>query len=123
MATKLQVSGLSKHFISPRGDVSAIENVSFSASENEFVSIIGPSGCGKSTLLRLISGLLIPESGTIQFLDWIKPPKCRFVFQEDALFPWMTVVDNVAFGLEMDGVDLIYRREQALQYRPKGMMV
>ncbi|WP_129677910.1 ATP-binding cassette domain-containing protein [Candidatus Chloroploca sp. Khr17] len=88
---------------SPRGAVIALADVSFTVAAGEFVALVGPSGCGKSTLLRLAAGLLTPDGGTIAFAAWPKPPKRRLVFQDHSLFPWMTVRDNVAFGLEMDG--------------------
>ncbi|NCC34320.1 MAG: ABC transporter ATP-binding protein [Chloroflexia bacterium] len=99
---------------SPRGAVIALADVSFTVAAGEFVALVGPSGCGKSTLLRLAAGLLTPDGGTIAFAGWPKPPKRRLVFQDHSLFPWMTVRDNVAFGLEMDGVAKSARRERAL---------
>src|SRR5215213_5077771 len=113
MTAQLECNNLSKRFASPRGNVMALEGVSCQALQSEFVAIVGPSGCGKSTLLRLVAGLLKADSGEIRFEGWAKTPKCRLVFQDHALFPWMTVVDNVAFGLEMDGVPLASRRQRA----------
>ena len=77
--------------------------VSFTASSGEFVALVGPSGCGKSTLLRLVAGLLAPDSGQIDFAGWPQLPKRRLVFQDHALLSWMTVADNIAFGLELPG--------------------
>ncbi|MCX6033085.1 MAG: ABC transporter ATP-binding protein [Chloroflexi bacterium] len=114
MTAQLQISGLRKGFASPRGDVMAVQGLSLAASQGEFVAIVGPSGCGKSTLLRLVAGLLPPDGGELTFAGWSQPPKRRLVFQDHALFPWMTVADNVAFGLEMDGVAKPARRERAL---------
>ena len=113
MTAHLECIGLSKRFASPRGDVTALQGVSCKAFQSEFIAIVGPSGCGKSTLLRLIAGLVEAESGEMRFEGWLHPPKCRLVFQDHALFPWMSVVDNVAFGLEMDGVTPAIRRQRA----------
>jgi NitT/TauT family transport system ATP-binding protein len=113
MTGKLLVTNVARQFSSPRGDVLALQEVSFVASQGEFVAIVGPSGCGKSTLLRLVAGLLSFDGGELTFSGWPVPPKRRLVFQDHALFPWMTVIDNVAFGLEMDGVARPVRRERA----------
>jgi NitT/TauT family transport system ATP-binding protein len=81
-----------------------IENVSFSAESNEFVSIIGPSGCGKSTLLRIMAGLIMPSKGEVLFDNRIvdRPEKgLSFVFQDFALMPWLTNLENVKLGLSM----------------------
>ena len=84
-----------------------LEHLSFEVHDKEFVCILGSSGCGKTTLLRLIAGLDEARSGSI-ILDGeeIKSPspKVGFVFQEYSLFPWRTVIDNIAFGLEMKGM-------------------
>jgi len=103
------------------GTVPALEDVTFSVGEQEFVCIVGPSGCGKTTLLKLIAGLLEPTSGRIVFDA--KPADGRFrtalVFQEHGLFPWMAVLDNVAFGLEMQGVGREERRHRARAFIEK----
>ncbi|MGC8479801.1 MAG: ABC transporter ATP-binding protein [Candidatus Micrarchaeia archaeon] len=78
-----------------------IKRISFSALENEFVSIIGPSGCGKSTLLRIIAGLIKPTNGKVLYKDKVieKPnSKISFVFQDFALMPWLTNIENVKIG-------------------------
>jgi len=104
----LEVRDLNQSF--PRDDgsiLTVIDHVSFEVKEKEFVCILGSSGCGKTTLLRMIAGLDSAESGTI-ILDGEEitgtNPKVGFVFQEYSLFPWRTVIDNIAFGLEMRGV-------------------
>ena len=101
---KLALSGVSKTFQTPNGPVPVIEQLSFVVSDLEFVSIVGPSGCGKSTILRIIDGLIEPDGGEIS-IDGTPvrgPGKGRaMVFQGFDLFPWRTVLENVAFGLEM----------------------
>jgi NitT/TauT family transport system ATP-binding protein len=92
-------------------NVPALKDVSFRVEAHEFVCIVGPSGCGKTTLLRLLSGLLAPTAGEIIFGGGDGPgrPHAALVFQQHALFPWLTMLDNVAFGLEMQGMG---RRER-----------
>jgi len=106
---------LGKEFKTRQGQVIALEEVTFSVGEREFVCIVGPSGCGKTTLLKLIAKLLQPTSGTIAFdtnpVDG--QPRSAMVFQEQGIFPWMTVLENVAFGLEMQGVGRQERHHQA----------
>lgn len=106
-------SGLSHRFSASRGDVLALDGVNFRAEPGEFVCIVGPSGCGKTTLLRIIAGLLQPSGGSLQFDGHRTHPRNGLVFQEHGVFPWMTVLDNVAFGLEMRGVPRAERRERA----------
>ena len=77
----------------------AVRDVSFSVSSGEFVCVIGPSGCGKSTLLKLIAGLEKPTAGNI-----VRPDNVSMVFQSGALFPWLSVVDNVSIGLRAQGM-------------------
>ncbi len=76
----------------------ALHDVTFSVAEGEFVCLIGPSGCGKSTVLKLISDLEYPTAGVLK-----KPTHVAMAFQSAALFPWLTVYQNVAFGLEEGG--------------------
>ncbi len=99
-------------------DVDVLEEISFTIADGEFVCLVGPSGCGKSTLLNLIAGLERPTSGRI-LLDGkpiTAPGHCGLVFQEAALFPWLTVQGNVEFGLKIAGVPPRRRREKAAQY-------
>jgi NitT/TauT family transport system ATP-binding protein len=98
------------------GAIRALQNVSFKAQGQEIVSIVGPSGCGKSTLLRIIAGLQAPTSGRVTFEgheNGERPP-CGLVFQEAGVFPWKTVLDNLAFGLEMRGVPRSERFDRAM---------
>ena len=111
----LSVLSVTKQF----ADVVAVRQVSFTARAGEFVCIVGPSGCGKTTLLRLIAGLDVPTAGSI-VMDGervVGPSSCRgVIFQEYALFPWRTVVGNVAFGLEIKGLAKQERLELARRY-------
>jgi len=102
-------------FPSDRGAVTALDGVTFGVSPSEFVCVVGPSGCGKSTLLRIIAGLVPPSSGRVVFAGngGGGCPTGGLVVQENGTFPWMTVLDNVAFGLEMQGVGGPERRERA----------
>src|SRR6266540_5389439 len=107
----LELRGISKTF----GDTIAVDDLSLSIEPGEFVSILGPSGCGKTTTLRLIAGFERPDTGRIliggQDLTHVPPQRRNIgvVFQSYALFPHMTVAENVAFGLEMRGVDAAER--------------
>jgi len=105
-------------FPSKRGSVTALEGVSFAVPPSEFVCVVGPSGCGKSTLLRIIAGLIPPTTGRVTFQGDLPAGQLRggLVAQENGTFPWMTVLDNVAFGLEMLGTAKAPRRELARQF-------
>lgn len=94
----LTVSHLSKIYHSKEGEINAIEGVSFEINKNEFIGIIGPSGCGKSSILNLISGLDHEYKGDINF---DKNINIGYMLQEDALFPWLTVLDNALIGLKI----------------------
>lgn len=100
-----------KVFQTPRGNVTAIEDVTLSFGGGSFTVIVGPSGCGKSTLLRMIAGLDIPTTGELVFGDiHDRPPTNALVFQGRSLFPWLTLRQNVAYGLRLQGAS---RRERA----------
>lgn len=113
MTAQLRVTDLAKHFQSPRGDVIALQDISFVMPQNEFTCIVGPSGCGKSTLLRLIAGLTAPTNGKIAFEGWASTPRRAMVFQDTGLFAWLNILDNVAFGLETQGVPRQERHQRA----------
>ncbi len=101
---KLQVDHVSKSYVGNRQTVQALDDVSLSVGEGEFVCLLGPSGCGKSTLLNLIAGLEFPDSGFLSAdgEPITGPGRQRMVmFQEHALFPWLNVTDNVLFGLNL----------------------
>ena len=108
----LDISNVSKSFATPEGGtVHALDNVSLGINEAEFFVMLGPSGCGKTTLLRSIAGLEYPDSGSIvldgQRIDDLPAYQrpVNTVFQSYALFPHMTVAQNIAFGLEMEDLD------------------
>ena len=101
---KLVVEGVSKWFRNRRSSVQALDRVSLDVAEGEFVCLVGPSGCGKSTLLDIIAGLTKPDAGRVladnQLVEG--PGRHRLVmFQESALFPWLTAFGNVMFGLKL----------------------
>ena len=111
---RFRCEAVSHVFTTAEGEIVALENASFEAQPGEFICLVGPSGCGKSTLLRILAGLLEPTSGRVDFgTPDATPPSTALVFQENGVFPWMTVRDNVAFGLEMDGVPRAERERRA----------
>ena len=101
------VKSLSKCYRGREGDVAALSSVDIDVAEGEFISIVGPSGCGKSTLLYILGGFIPADGGVIEVggKSVTGPGVDRgVVFQEYALFPWLTVAQNIAYGLEMTGV-------------------
>lgn len=113
-----QCVNVHKEFLSQKGNVIALDTIDFSAGAEEFVCIVGPSGCGKTTLLKIIAGLTSPTSGEVLFSTPLNSNQLRsaMVFQDLGLFPWMSVIDNVAFGLEALGVDQVTRRARAMVF-------
>jgi NitT/TauT family transport system ATP-binding protein len=107
-----------KSFAQKGQRVQVLHDINFSIEDGEFICVIGPSGCGKSTLISLIAGLEFPDTGEI-FVDSKKVDGTSrdrvVVFQEAALFPWLTVLENVEFGLKTGGVPHPQRRERALE--------
>jgi len=114
-APKIGARNVSKHYPTAEGTMVALEDFSLDVADGEFVCIVGPSGCGKSTFLRMLAGLEDLSLGSIE----IRPgtvagkPLNSVVFQEYAIFPWKTVADNVAFGLEMRGIGRKERQDTA----------
>jgi NitT/TauT family transport system ATP-binding protein len=119
-AAKLAVDRVTKTFPLKRETVRALENVSLSVGEGEFVCLVGPSGCGKSTLLNIVAGLETPNSGTVNSDGRAVqgPGRDRMMmFQEPALFPWLDVFGNVLFSLSLKpGLTDKERREVAAFY-------
>ncbi|HEY6821750.1 MAG TPA: ABC transporter ATP-binding protein [Burkholderiales bacterium] len=107
----LQVTGLRKTYSKNGRELPILEIDGFSAREGEFVTVIGPSGCGKSTFLHMLGGFIPAESGSIQVYGRevrAPGPDRGMMFQEFALYPWRTVAGNVAWGLEVQGLDRKY---------------
>jgi len=102
---KLKIRNLSKSFSLNGTETQALQDVTLDVFSNEFCAVVGPSGCGKTTLLRLLAGLEQPTSDEVIYGNCNpNKPKCNLVFQEQAIFPWMTVWENIAFGLRRRGV-------------------
>ncbi len=113
MNGKININGVTKIFGNRDEQVIALNNVDFEIPAGSFVSLIGPSGCGKTTLLRCIAGLETPTSGSISVdgTKVTKPGSDRgFAFQQANLFPWLTIRENIAFGLK---TRKIYKQRQA----------
>jgi NitT/TauT family transport system ATP-binding protein len=116
VGAELRLHSVSVDFRRAGQTITALEQISLQVAAGEFLALLGPSGCGKSTLLNVLAGFRAPDRGAV-FLDG-RPhthptPRCGVIFQKHALFPWMTVLDNVAFGprrLGFKDADAIARR-------------
>ena len=118
----LQVEGVGKRYGSDDDAVVALEDVSLTVADGEFAALVGPSGCGKTTLLNLIAGLDDADQGRIVVDGETPAPEDRltrfgYMPQQDMLFPWRTVLENVSLGLEVQGVPTREAR------RPRGRAV
>ncbi len=115
----LEIKNIRKSFYRNGETVQPLENVNIDIKDGEFVCLLGPSGCGKSTLLNIIAGLIKPDSGEIILNGKaVRGPGVdrAVMFQESGLFPWLTVLENVEFGMEAAGISKVERREKAVQY-------
>jgi NitT/TauT family transport system ATP-binding protein len=112
---KIAARNVSKIYPTIDGSMVALDNFSLDVADGEFVCVVGPSGCGKSTFLRMLAGLDDISSGSIRIESGAdaRKPSNSVVFQEYAIFPWKTVIENVAFGLEMRGVAKAARLDTA----------
>ncbi len=103
--SKILVRQLDMTFVNGRKGITALQDMNLQVAEGEFCCIVGPSGCGKTTLLRILAGLLQQSSGEVQLaMSDPSQPLTAMVFQEQSIFPWMTVEQNVGYGLRMRGV-------------------
>lgn len=113
--TGIKIEAVNKVFSSAGGDVVALRDINLTINSGEFICLLGPSGCGKSTLLNAIAGFSHPTSGSIfagtQRVSTPGPDR-GMVFQEYALFPWMSIEKNIAFGLEIAGSPAAVVRER-----------
>jgi NitT/TauT family transport system ATP-binding protein len=120
---KLEARNIGKQFLAVQRNevklISAIKNINLTIEDEQFVCLVGPSGCGKTTLLNILAGLDKPTEGEIVLNGHPVTetgPDRIMVFQENALFPWLKVLDNVEFGLKMAGVQKNKRHERAMHY-------
>lgn len=129
---RIELDGVAKRFATQQGDVTALTGVSLTIEDGEFVTIVGASGCGKSTLLNLVAGFEAPSDGQVHAggIAVSGPgPDRGVVFQQTALFPWLTVAQNIAFGLRLranarkaplsDTVEELLRRTNLTRFRDR----
>lgn len=118
----VELRGVRKIFKRERGETVVLDDVNVAVADGDFVAIVGPSGVGKSTLLRLMTGLMVPSAGKVLFegrelrgvnLD------AAMVFQSFALFPWLTVEENVRLAIEARGIDLSVSKTRTAYYLDK----
>ena len=115
MKEVLRFDNVSMHYHSKQGETVALEKVSFSVHEGEFVAIIGPSGCGKTTLLSLAAGLLAPTKGKVSALN----VSLGYMLQKDELFPWRTIEKNIFLPLEIKRANTPQNRAHAVALAEK----
>ena len=124
MSAQLRIESVERSFPGIRGGAPtrALEPVRLDVAQNDFIAILGPSGCGKSTLLRIVAGLDFPSAGRV-LLDGAEVrgpgPDRGMVFQSYTLFPWLTVAENIGFGLRERGVAEAERRRVAAEWMKK----
>ena len=116
---EIEISGVTQEFEKKDSKFLALDTVNLNVEQNEFICVVGPSGCGKTTLLNIIAGLCKPTTGTVKVRGELVtgPGKGKgVVFQQYALYPWLTVEKNVEFGMRMKGVPKAERAEIAKKY-------
>src|SRR5215204_3566573 len=115
----LVVDNITKRFETPDGILTAVDDVSLTVAPGEFLGVIGPSGCGKSTLFNVMGGLIDGYDGRVSVSgETVRGPHASIgmIFQEESTFPWRTVIDNVAFPLEVAGMAKAERYEKARHF-------
>ena len=116
---EISITGLSKEYVTKAGRFQALDDVALYVKNEEFVTILGPSGCGKSTILRILAGLEDATAGSVKVGgEEVTGPSVNrgMVFQSYTLFPWLSVRDNIEFGLKLKGVKLKKRKEISDRY-------
>ncbi|MBL0387130.1 ABC transporter ATP-binding protein [Tumebacillus sp. ITR2] len=115
--TAISFEGVNQTYMTKSGETTALQEIWLDIQEGELIGLVGPSGCGKSTLLSLIAGLLKPTNGTVQLFGKKvagPSPDCGYMFQQDYLLPWRTILDNVLIGPEITGTVTPALRQRAL---------
>ena len=113
MQKLLEIKNISKTFNTLNGEINAIKSISFDVNNEDFIAIVGSSGCGKSTLLNIISGLLEKTNGTIKFYK--ENPIIGYMLQEDALLPYLNILDNATLGLSLKKI----KTKENIEYTKK----
>ena len=116
--SKIKIENLYKNYNSRSGRITALEDVSLTVEQNEFVTLVGPSGCGKSTLLKIVGGLIRPSRGRLIYdgAPLLQPTRdVGIVFQEPVLLPWRIALDNVLLPAEILGLDLAGSKARAIE--------
>ncbi|AZN41063.1 ABC transporter ATP-binding protein [Paenibacillus albus] len=117
MTSAVEVNQVSHIYVNEHGAKLALEQIQLSVKTGEFVSLVGPSGCGKTTLLSIIAGLIAPSEGSVRLFG--QPvtgptPRVGYMLQQDYLFPWRSIRENIMIGLELMGQKTAEKREYAL---------
>ena len=119
MESMIQLKGVSKNYDTNRGSLTSLVTVDLDVEEGEFITLVGPSGCGKSTMLNIMAGLLEPTTGSVtvngQRVTGPGPDR-GVIFQQYALFPWLTAQQNVEFGLALQKMSKKRRADVAMHY-------
>jgi NitT/TauT family transport system ATP-binding protein len=116
--TAISFTGVCQKYITKSGETTALQEISLEIQPGEMIGLVGPSGCGKSTLLSLIAGLLFPTSGSVRVFGQKvagPSPDRGYMFQQDYLLPWRTILDNILIGAEISGGVTAALRERALR--------